>query len=166
MTKARSETPATYTVSPCQKPLTDDEIIEWALRILEQRLPKAGPTLSSPLDVRNYLTLHLAGREHEVFGCVWLNASHDVIEVQDLFRGTVTQTSVFPRELVKEGLRRNAAAVILYHNHPTGNTEPSMADEALTRTLKESMGLVDIKVLDHFIVAGMTITSFAEKGLI
>ena len=112
------------------------------------------------------LRLAIAGREHEVFVCLWLDAQHRVIASEELFRGTLTQTSVYPREVVKAGLRDNAAAVIFAHNHPSGAAQPSRADELLTRNLKDALALVDVKVLDHFIVAGRQTLSFAERGLL
>lgn len=122
--------------------------------------------LDSPNVVRDYLRLKLAERRHEVFAVVFLDVRHRVIEFVELFRGTLTQTSVYPREVVIEALQRNAAAVILAHNHPSGSPEPSGADEALTRTLKQALALVDVRVLDHFIVTDHTVLSFAERGLI
>lgn len=145
--------------------MTDQEIVTRALRILEERACY-GDVLSSPDTVRNYLRLRLGGLEHEEFFAVWLNTQHRVLGLEALFRGTLTQASVYPREVVKRGLALNAAAVILAHNHPSGTTEPSRADEALTRQLKEALALVDIRVLDHFIVAGGQILSFAERGLL
>ena len=112
------------------------------------------------------LRLKLAGLPHEVFICIYLDAQHRVIAVEELFRGTLTQTSVYPREVVKASLRANAAAVIFAHNHPSGVAQPSQADEILTRNLKEALSLVDVKVLDHFIVAGTQAISFAERGLL
>jgi len=122
--------------------------------------------LTSPAGVRDFLKLRLAGLPHEVFVCIQLDAQHRVIAIEELFRGTLTQTSVYPREVVKASLRANAAAVIFAHNHPSGIAQPSQADEFLTRTLKEALALVDVKVLDHFIVAGTQTLSFAERGLI
>ena len=122
--------------------------------------------LTSPGAVRDLLKLKLAGLPHEVFVCIQLDAQHRVIAVEELFRGTLTQTSVYPREVVKAALRANAAAVIFAHNHPSGACQPSQADELLTRNLKEALALVDVKVLDHFIVAGTSCLSFAERGLI
>jgi DNA repair protein RadC len=116
--------------------------------------------------VRDYLRLAIADREHEVFVCLWLDAQHRVLRFEELFRGTLTQTSVYPREIVKAGLRANAAAVIFAHNHPSGAAQPSQADELLTRNLKDALSLVDVKVLDHFIVAGHQTLSFAERGLL
>ena len=139
--------------------------MELARRSLKEEMRSAS-ALTSPGAVRDYLRLSIAGREHEVFVCLWLDAQHRVISVDELFRGTLTQTSVYPREIVKAGLRANAAAVIFAHNHPSGVAQPSQADELLTRNLKEALSLVDIKVLDHFIVAGHQTLSFAERGLL
>jgi DNA repair protein RadC len=122
--------------------------------------------LTSPGSVRDYLRLSLSHREHEVFVCLWLDAQHRVLEAEELFRGTLTQTSVYPREVVKKALRVNAAAVIFAHNHPSGVAQPSQADELLTRNLKEALALVEVRVLDHFIVAGNQAISFAERGLL
>jgi len=116
--------------------------------------------------VRDYLRLSLAGREQEVFVVLMLDAQHRVIASEELFRGTLTQTSVYPREVVKCALKHNAAAAIFAHNHPSGVAEPSHADEILTRSLKSALALVDIQVLDHFIVAGSRTMSFAERGLL
>ena len=122
--------------------------------------------LTSPGAVRDLLKHELAGLPHEVFVCIQLDAQHRVIAIEELFRGTLTQTSVYPREVVKAALRANAAAVIFAHNHPSGTLQPSQADEHLTRNLKEALALVDVKVLDHFIVAGTGALSFAERGLL
>jgi DNA repair protein RadC len=124
------------------------------------------PALTSPGAVRDYLKLSLGRRPHEVFVCIWLDAQHRVTAYEESFRGTLTQTSVYPREIVKAALAANAAAVIFAHNHPSGAAEPSRADELLTRNLKEALALVDVKVLDHFIVAGGRALSFAERGLL
>ena len=139
--------------------------MELARRSLKDDMRSAN-ALTSPGAVRDYLRLAIAGREHEVFVCLWLDAQHRVISFDELFRGTLTQTSVYPREIVKAGLKANAAAVIFAHNHPSGVAQPSQADELLTRNLKEALSLVDIKVLDHFIVAGHQTLSFAERGLL
>jgi DNA repair protein RadC len=122
--------------------------------------------LTSPGAVRDYLRLTLATKAHEVFVCIWLDAQHRVIDCAEVFRGTLTQTSVYPREIVKAALAANAAAVIFAHNHPSGAAQPSQADELLTRNLKEALALVEVKVLDHFIVAGSQAISFAERGLL
>jgi DNA repair protein RadC len=139
--------------------------MELARRSLKDNL-RSGSALTSPGAVRDYLRLAIAERAHEVFVCLWLDAQHRVIAFEELFRGTLTQTSVYPREIVKAGLKANAAAVIFAHNHPSGAAQPSQADELLTRNLKEALSLVDVKVLDHFIVAGHQTLSFAERGLL
>jgi DNA repair protein RadC len=139
--------------------------MELARRSLRDDM-QAASALTSPGAVRDYLRLAIAGREHEVFVCLWLDAQHRVIAVEEMFRGTLTQTSVYPREIVKAALRVNAGAVIFAHNHPSGAAQPSQADELLTRNLKDALGLVDVKVLDHFIVAGHQTLSFAERGLL
>lgn len=140
-------------------------VMEVARRCLKEGLRSAS-ALTSPGAVRDYLRLAIAQREHEVFVCLWLDAQHRVLASEEMFRGTLTQTSVYPREIVKAGLKANAAAVIFAHNHPSGVAQPSQADELLTRNLKEALSLVDIKVLDHFIVAGRQTLSFAERGLL
>ena len=125
-----------------------------------------GPVMTSPQILRDWLRLYCAGLEHEVFLVLYLDASHRLIEPQELFRGTLTQTSVYPRELVKGALARNAAALAVAHNHPSGQAEPSRADEFLTQTLKSTLSLVDVRVIDHFVVAGDQVVSFAERGLL
>jgi DNA repair protein RadC len=140
-------------------------VLELARRSLREDL-KAGSALTTPGAVRDYLRLALGGRPHEVFVCVFLDAQHRVIDATELFRGSLTQTSVYPREVVKAALAANAAAVIFAHNHPSGVAQPSQADELLTRQLKEALALMDIRVLDHFIVAGSQALSFAERGLL
>jgi DNA repair protein RadC len=140
-------------------------VLELARRSLREDL-KAGCALTSPGAVRDYLRLALGGRRHEVFVCLYVDAQHRVIGTEELFRGSLTQTSVYPREVVKAALAANAAAVIFAHNHPSGVAQPSQADELLTRQLKEALALVDIKVLDHFIVTGNQALSFAERGLL
>lgn len=122
--------------------------------------------LSSPQAVRDYLRLVFMGKDREVFVVLLLDAQHRVIATEELFLGTLTQTSVYPREVVKCALRNNAAAVVFAHNHPSGIAEPSQADELLTRSLKSALALVDVHVIDHFIVAGGQALSFAERGLI
>jgi DNA repair protein RadC len=139
--------------------------LELGRRLLLEKA-KAASALTSPGAVRDYLRLTLSSREHEVFVCLWLDAQHRVLEADELFRGTLTQTSVYPREVVKRALRVNAAAVIFAHNHPSGVAQPSQADELLTRNLKEALSLVEVRVLDHFIVAGSQAISFAERGLL
>jgi DNA repair protein RadC len=122
--------------------------------------------LSSPQAVRDYLRLNLAQRDREVFVAVYLDAQNRAVKIQELFAGTLTQTSVFPRDVVRYALLNNAAAVIFAHNHPSGLAEPSRADEILTQALKQALALVDVKVLDHFVVGAGGAMSFAERGLL
>ena len=139
--------------------------LELARRSLNEEMRRTS-ALTSPGAVRDYLRLSLGGLQHEVFVCIFLDAQHRAVKTETLFRGTLTQTSVYPREVVKAALAANAAAVIFAHNHPSGAAQPSQADELLTRNLKEALALVDVKVLDHFIVAGNQAISFAERGLL
>jgi len=139
--------------------------LELARRALKEDLATRN-ALNSPQAVRDYLRLSLSGLEHEVFVVMMLDAQHRVIAFEELFRGTLTQTSVYPREVVKSALKHNAAAVIFAHNHPSGAAEPSHSDELLTRSLKTALALVDIQTLDHFIIAGSKVISFAERGLL
>jgi DNA repair protein RadC len=122
--------------------------------------------LTSPQSVRDYLRLHFTGQEHESFVVLFMDAQNRLITAKELFRGTLTQTSVYPREIVKEALRQNAGALIFAHNHPSGIAEPSRSDELLTNSLKQALALIDVKVLDHFVVAGASTLSFAERGLL
>ncbi len=138
---------------------------ELLLRDLREQMHR-GPVMTSPQILRDWLRLYCAGLEHEVFLVLYLDANHRLIEPQELFRGTLTQTSVYPRELVKGALARNAAALAVAHNHPSGQAEPSRADEFLTQTLKSTLSLVDVRIIDHFVVAGDQVVSFAERGLI
>jgi DNA repair protein RadC len=141
-------------------------VLEMSRRALAEQMVQ-GNAFASPGAVRDYLRLHLAGLPHEIFFALWLDAQNRLIAAEELFRGTLTQTSVYPREVVKRALGHNAAAVVLAHNHPSGLCEPSRADELLTRELKQALALVDVKVLDHFIVAGQSQPlSFAERGLL
>jgi DNA repair protein RadC len=121
---------------------------------------------AQPSAVTDYLKVHFAGREYESFVVLYLDAQNGLIEVEELFRGTLTQTSVYPREVVKSALRFNAAAVMFSHNHPSGSVNPSRADECLTQKLKAALALVDVRVLDHLVIAGNCALSFAEQGLI
>jgi DNA repair protein RadC len=145
---------------------SDDLIIRRAMEIMESRLKYPEVTLTSPRAVRDYLRLRLGGLEHEVFILLFLDAQHRLIRADEMFRGTLSQTSVYPREVVKAALKHNAAAVIFAHNHPSGLAEPSRADELLTQSLKEALALVDCRVLDHFVVGGCRTLSFAERGLL
>lgn len=138
---------------------------ELLLRDLREQM-RHGPMMDSPQVLRDWLRLHCAGLQHEVFLVLYLDVQCRLIEVEELFRGTLTQTSVYPREVVKGALARNAAALAVAHNHPSGEAEPSRADELLTQTLKSALSLVDVRVIDHFIVAGDHVLSFSERGLI
>lgn len=140
-------------------------VLELARRAMAQQL-KAREVFGSPEAVKNYLQLHLAHRKHEVFAALFLDAQNKLIEIEELFRGTLTQTSVYPREVVLKALHHHAAGVVLAHNHPSGTVQPSRADEALTQTLKAALALVDVRVLDHVIVAPGQALSMAEKGLL
>jgi len=140
-------------------------VIELARRSLSEEAG-ARDALASPQAVRDYLRLLLAARPHEVFVALFLDSQNRLLASEELFRGTLAQTSVYPREVVKVALARNAAAVIFAHNHPSGVAEPSRADELLTQALKQALALVDIRTLDHFVVAGGRLTSFAERGLL
>lgn len=139
---------------------------ELSRRALAQEL-HTRDSLGSPAVVRRWLRLQLGHQGHESFMALWLDSQNQLILAEELFRGTLSQTSVFPREVVKQALAHNAAAVILAHNHPSGVAEPSRADEQLTQALKTALALVDVKVLDHFVVAGQSEPlSFAERGLL
>jgi DNA repair protein RadC len=138
---------------------------ELVRRWLDEEL-KRDDVLNSPGAVRDRLRIHFAGSERELFVAMFLDSQNRLIATHELFRGTLTQTSVYPREVVKTALWENAAAVIFSHNHPSGVAEPSKADELLTQALKQALSLVDVRVLDHFIVAGASVLSFAERGLL
>jgi len=140
-------------------------VLELARRALAERL-KERAVFDSPGAVGQYLQLHIASRPYEVFAALFLDAQHRLIAMEELFRGTLTQTSVYPREIAVRALHHHAAAVVLAHNHPSGSVEPSRADEALTQTLKAALALVDVRVLDHVIVAAGRTLSMAERGLV
>ena len=140
-------------------------VVEMARRALAQRL-ETGTVFDSPQVVKDYLQLQLGSLPHEVFAVLFLDAQHRLIKLDQMFTGTLSQTSVYPREVVKRALSRNAAAVILAHNHPSGVAEPSRADEFLTQTLKSALALVDVRVLDHLVVGQGVVVSFAERGLL
>ena len=160
--QARTETPAPYLV---EKISGDENIIAQALAILKSRM-HTGPQLTSPSAVRDYLRLSIGALEYESFVAVFLDSQNRLISCEEMFRGTLTQASVYPREVVKAALKHNAAGVIFAHNHPSGTPEPSRADELLTQALKQALALVDVKVLDHFVVTLGGLTSFAERGLL
>ena len=144
---------------------TTDQILEAARQAIEHKMQR-GASFSSPVAVKEYLRAKLAGFEHEVFAVLFLDAQNRLLALEELFRGTLTQTSVYPREVVLRALHHQAAAVVLAHNHPSGSVQPSRADEALTQTLKTTLALVDVRVLDHVIVAPGQALSMAEKGLV
>lgn len=144
---------------------TKHPIIEQALALLACEMRETD-TLAAPDAVKDYLRLRLAPKDHEVFAVVFLDCQNRVIETEEMFRGTLTQTSVYPREVVRASMKHNAASVILAHNHPSGSTTPSRADESLTQTLKQALALVDVRVLDHLIVTTGEVLSMAERGLL
>lgn len=140
-------------------------VLELARRALAEQLRERA-VFTSPDAVKQYLQLHLARQPHEVFAVMFLDAQHRLIALETLFRGTLTQTSVYPREIVIRALEHQSASVVLAHNHPSGTVQPSRADEALTQTLKAALGLVDVRVLDHVVVAPGASLSMAERGLL
>ncbi|MBA3595299.1 MAG: DNA repair protein RadC [Pseudomonadota bacterium] len=140
-------------------------VLELARRALSEQL-KEKPLFATPQAVRDYLQLQLGSRPHEIFAVLFLDSQHRLIALEELFRGTLTQTSVYPREVVVRALALQAASVVLAHNHPSGEARPSRADEALTQTLKAALGLVDVRVLDHFVVTRTQAVSMAELGLL
>jgi DNA repair protein RadC len=140
-------------------------VVEMARRALAQQL-QVKPVFDTPQKVKDYMGLQLGGRMQEVFAVLFLDSQHRMLELEDMFHGTLTQTSVYPREVVKRALALNAGAVILAHNHPSGVAEPSRADEFLTSTLKSALALVDVRVLDHLVVGRGVVVSMAERGLL
>jgi DNA repair protein RadC len=145
--------------------VSDEQVVEAALRIVGDGLARTD-LLESPSATRKYLALRFSGLEHEVFCVLFLDNRHRVIALEEMFRGTIDGASVHPREVVKRALAHNSAAVILAHNHPSGVAEPSQADELITQRLKDALGLVDIRVLDHLIVGSGRVVSLAERGLL
>jgi DNA repair protein RadC len=140
-------------------------VLEIARRTLAQQL-KAAPVFDSPQKVKDFVALRLGGLAHEVFGVLFLDSQHRLIEMQELFRGTLAQTSVYPREVLRQALLLNAGAAILVHNHPSGVAEPSRADEVLTQSLVAALRIIEVRVLDHLVVGAGCVTSFAERGLL
>ena len=140
-------------------------VLELARRAMAQQL-KARTVFASPDAVKHYLQLHLANKDHEVFAVLFLDVQNRLLALKEMFQGTLTQTSVYPREVVLHALKYQAAAVVLAHNHPSGTVQPSRADEALTQTLKTALALIDVRVLDHIIVAPGDALSMAERGLL
>ena len=157
------ESTGEYTVT---RPVSGDEILSQAQEILHSSIRKSkGDVFSDPNSVKDFLAVALAPKEREVFACLFLDNRHRLIAYKELFRGTIDGASVHPREVVKSALHHNAAALILAHNHPSGVAEPSQADQRITQRLKDALSLVDIRVLDHFVV-GDEIISFTERGLL
>ncbi len=154
--------PGQYEVS---RPITDAEILAMARRLIERRFAR-GRSLTSPDAARDLLLHTLAPLDHELFCALFLDNRHRVLAFEQLFRGTLDGASVHPREVVKCALALNAGAVIFAHNHPSGHPEPSQADRRITEQLREALKLVEVRVLDHFIVGGTEIVSFAERGLL
>ena len=146
-------------------PATAEQILKEARRVIDLKTQR-GEAFTSPELVKEYLITKLAGFEHEVFAALFLDAKHQLIQYVEMFRGSIDSASVYPREVVKEALHHNAAAVIFAHNHPSGNPEPSQADKTLTQRLKEALMLVEVRSLDHIVVGGRQTVSFAERGLI
>jgi DNA repair protein RadC len=151
-----------YTFS---REVTAEEILDIAASILELRIAR-GDVLSNPADTKRYLCMQIGALEHEVFCCVFLDNRHRIIDFEQMFRGTIDGASVHPREVVKRSLALNAAAVIFAHNHPSGLPEPSQADKKITSRLKNALALVDVRVLDHIVVAGSDSVSLAERGVL
>jgi DNA repair protein RadC len=144
--------------------VTEKDIMAMAVKLVKRRFQR-GRKLTSPTDTKDYLTVKMHEFEHEVFGAIFLDTQHSILSFDLLFRGTIDSSSVHPREVVKQALRYNAAAVIFAHNHPSGVAEPSRADEMITRRLVEALAMIDVRVLDHFVVGGTEVVSFAERGL-
>lgn len=146
--------------------MNDQQIIDKALEILANKLARPEAFITKPIDAHNFLKLKIGALEHEVFGVLFLNNRHGIIKYVEMFRGTIDGAAIHPREVVKEALKHNAAAVIIAHNHPSGNVEPSRADRAITARLVDALNLIDIRVLDHIIVGTVDTCSFAERGLL
>jgi DNA repair protein RadC len=144
---------------------TTEQILTAARQALAYRV-RRGADISSPQRAREYLAMRLGHLDHEVFAVIFVDKRHRVIEYVEMFRGTIDGASVYPREVVKLALEKGAAACVLVHNHPSGECTRSTADELITRRLKEALDLIDVRVLDHFIVGGASVSSFAEQGLL
>lgn len=145
--------------------LTEQDILAMAIKLVEQRF-QPNQKLGSPAETRSFLTIKLQGYEHEVFGAIFLDNQHGILSFDLMFRGTIDSATIHPREVVKQALQYNASAVIFVHNHPSGDPDPSTADVKITKRLVDALALMDIRVLDHFVVGGAEVVSFAEKGLL
>lgn len=154
--------PGTYRVPQL---VTEQDIMEMASVLVERRF-RQGVPIKAPQDTKQYLSVKMAEYEHEVFGLIYLDSRHCVLEMELLFRGTIDGASIYPREVVKQTLAFNAAAVILFHNHPSGIAEPSSADQRITSRIIKALETIDVRVLDHIILGGINAVSFAERGLL
>lgn len=144
--------------------LTDDDILRAASAVIEQQWAVRGATMSNPSSCADYLKLRLGAYPHEVFAAMFLDNRHRVLAYEELFRGTIDACSVHPREVLRRCLHHNAAAIVIAHNHPSGNSEPSSADRAITRCLNDALAYIDVRLLDHFVVGSGTPTSLAKRG--
>lgn len=158
----RADKPKCYTVNGV---VTECEILQMALKLIGRRFAKRR-AFTDPNEVKAYLAVKLSGLEHETFNLIFLNNKHRLLSFEAMFKGTIDGASVYPREVAKRSLELNAAAVIFVHNHPSGDAEPSNADIVITKRLKDALDLVDVRVLDHFIVGGSNVVSIAERGLL
>jgi len=147
------------------RPASPEQILAAARRVVDDKM-RRGDKFSTPTEVKTYLRAKLAGFDHEVFAVLFVDAQNRLVEYVEMFRGTIDGTTVHAREVVKEALRCNAAAAIFSHNHPSGNAVPSAADREVTQRLADALALVDVRTLDHIVVAGDTTTSFVERGLL
>lgn len=146
-------------------PLTEKQIINAAKSIIRNQYSQKRVTIDAPGKSKQAASIFLSSYEHEVFACIFLNNKHEVLSIEEMFRGTIDNASVHPREVLKRCLEVNAAAVIFAHNHPSGDAKPSQSDVSITKVLNDALGLIDIRVLDHIIVGGLDACSLAEKGL-
>jgi DNA repair protein RadC len=144
---------------------THDQVLDAAKTALARRFRVGSPLLKTPSSIRDYLLVHLSGLPNEVFGCLYLNAKHRLLGIEELFRGTIDGASVHPREVVRGCIVHNAAELIVYHNHPSGDLSPSAGDEAVTQRIREAVRLIDVRLIDHWIF-GTSTFSFAEHGLL
>ncbi|MGL5288365.1 MAG: RadC family protein [Aeromonas sp.] len=156
------EAPGTYVVT---EPVTEQDLLRIANQIARKRLAKGSPITSTTTAADRLQTL-LQAREHEVFGVLFLDNQHRLLAFEEMFRGTLTNASIYPREVVKRALQLNCAAIIAVHNHPSGNPEPSRSDINFTQTLKDALALVDVRLLDHLVVGAEGVVSLAERGLL
>lgn len=153
------------TLKSCKHNASDNEIVKCALNRLKKRF-RRGKVITKPSEITDYLQLKLADHEYEVFCVLYLDNRHRILVFEEMFRGTIDGVHVYPREIVKQALQYNAAAVILVHNHPSGHAEPSAADQQITKRVEDALELVEVRVLDHFVVSSVEVISFAERGLI